>query len=58
MMGTCSQYDEMRVSNGKDGGVTFKNNKRKKSLFVYVFFGGIGDVGKTLRHNGGTIKQH
>ncbi len=48
----------MRVNNGKDGGVTFKNNKRKKSLFVYVFFGGIGDVGKTLRHNGGTIKQH
>jgi hypothetical protein len=56
-MGSCSQYDERRVSNGKDGGVTFKNCK-KKSLFVYLFLWGIGDVGKTLRHNGGTIKQH
>jgi hypothetical protein len=23
-----------------------------------VFFGGIGDVEKTLGHNGGTVKQH
>jgi hypothetical protein len=39
MMGTCSQDDERRVSNGKDGGVTLKNNKRKKCLFAY-FLGG------------------
>jgi hypothetical protein len=57
-MGTCSQDDERRVSNGKDGGMTVKNIKRKKCLFVYVFLRGIGNVGKTLGHNGGTIKQH
>jgi hypothetical protein len=58
MMGTCSQDDERRVSYGKDGEMPLKNIKRKKCLFVYVFLGGIGDVGKTLGHNGGIIKQH
>jgi hypothetical protein len=55
-MGTCSQDEERRVNNGKDGGMTLKDIKRKKCLFVYVFFGGIGDFGKTFGHNGGTLK--
>jgi hypothetical protein len=46
MMGTCSQDDKRRVSNGKDGGMALKNIKRKKCLFVYVFFGGIGMLGR------------
>jgi len=47
MMGSCSQYDERRVSNGKDGGVTFKNCKEKK-VCLFIFF--CGELGMLGRH--------
>ncbi len=61
MMGTCSQYDKRRVSNGKDGGVTFKNNKKNKIVCLCFFWGNWGcweDTKTQWGHYQATLRKH
>jgi hypothetical protein len=58
-MGTCSQDEERRVNNGKDGGMTFKDIK----MFVCLcfFWGNWGfweDIRTQWGHCQTTLRKH